>query len=69
VFFEGAVLRARPACRSRRHAQAGGSLEGREFGAAHAEAIFTMHGTLETGQRFHADIARRLAAAGRAEGT
>ncbi|MFI6165755.1 NtaA/DmoA family FMN-dependent monooxygenase [Nocardia sp. NPDC051052] len=46
--------------------QAGDSDDGREFGAAAADAIFTGHGTLEDGQRFYADVKGRLAKYGRA---
>ncbi|GAA5058719.1 NtaA/DmoA family FMN-dependent monooxygenase [Nocardia callitridis] len=46
--------------------QAGDSEDGREFGAATADAIFTGHGTLEAGQRFYADMKGRLAKYGRA---
>jgi FMN-dependent oxidoreductase (nitrilotriacetate monooxygenase family) len=46
--------------------QAGDSEEGREFAAASADAIFSRHGTLETGQPFYADVKRRLARYGRA---
>ncbi|AYJ51205.1 NtaA/DmoA family FMN-dependent monooxygenase [Rhodococcus sp. P1Y] len=45
--------------------QAGDSDEGREFGAAKADAIFTIHGTLEAGQAFYADVKGRLAKYGR----
>ncbi|MDQ0379801.1 NtaA/DmoA family FMN-dependent monooxygenase [Amycolatopsis thermophila] len=45
--------------------QAGDSDEGREFAAATADAIFTRHGTLEAGQKFYADVKRRMAAYGR----
>ncbi|MEU7140673.1 NtaA/DmoA family FMN-dependent monooxygenase [Nocardia sp. NPDC046473] len=45
--------------------QAGDSDDGREFGAAAADAIFTGHGTLEAGQRFYADVKGRLAKYGR----
>ncbi|MFI9413403.1 NtaA/DmoA family FMN-dependent monooxygenase [Nocardia gamkensis] len=45
--------------------QAGDSEDGREFGAATADAIFTGHGTLEDGQRFYADMKGRLAKYGR----
>ncbi|WP_432571372.1 NtaA/DmoA family FMN-dependent monooxygenase [Kineococcus sp. SYSU DK005] len=48
--------------------QAGDSPEGREFGAATADAIFTLHGTLEAGREFRADVQRRMAAHGRAPG-
>ncbi|MFB7878974.1 NtaA/DmoA family FMN-dependent monooxygenase [Nocardia sp. NPDC056064] len=46
--------------------QAGDSDEGREFGARTADAIFTVHGTLEAGQKFYTDIKGRLAKYGRA---
>ncbi|RJO69115.1 LLM class flavin-dependent oxidoreductase [Nocardia panacis] len=46
--------------------QAGDSEDGREFGAATADAIFTGHGTLDDGQRFFADMKGRLAKYGRA---
>ncbi|WP_072803891.1 NtaA/DmoA family FMN-dependent monooxygenase [Rhodococcoides yunnanense] len=45
--------------------QAGDSDEGREFGAAKADAIFTVHGTLEAGQKFYSDVKGRLAKYGR----
>ncbi|WP_280448661.1 NtaA/DmoA family FMN-dependent monooxygenase [Nocardia brasiliensis] len=45
--------------------QAGDSDDGREFGAAAADAIFTVHGTLEAGQRFYTDVKNRLAKYGR----
>jgi FMN-dependent oxidoreductase (nitrilotriacetate monooxygenase family) len=45
--------------------QAGDSEEGREFAASSADAIFSRHGTLEDGQRFYADVKRRLARYGR----
>lgn len=45
--------------------QAGDSDDGREFGAAAADAIFTSHGTLAAGQRFYADVKGRLAKYGR----
>ncbi|GAA5074786.1 NtaA/DmoA family FMN-dependent monooxygenase [Nocardia iowensis] len=45
--------------------QAGDSDDGREFGAAAADAIFTGHGTLEAGQRFYADVKGRLVKYGR----
>ncbi|MFI9505555.1 NtaA/DmoA family FMN-dependent monooxygenase [Nocardia sp. NPDC052566] len=47
--------------------QAGDSDDGREFGAASADAIFTGHGTLEAGQRFYADVKGRLAKYGRGQ--
>ncbi|MGK8524551.1 NtaA/DmoA family FMN-dependent monooxygenase [Nocardia asteroides] len=45
--------------------QAGDSDDGREFGAATADAIFTAHGTLADGQRFYADLKGRLGKYGR----
>ncbi|WP_043635310.1 NtaA/DmoA family FMN-dependent monooxygenase [Nonomuraea candida] len=45
--------------------QAGDSGEGREFAAAHADVIFTGHGSLEEGRRFYADVKGRLARYGR----
>ncbi|MEV0531351.1 LLM class flavin-dependent oxidoreductase [Kitasatospora sp. NPDC050463] len=45
--------------------QAGDSDEGREFAAAAADIIFSRHSTLASGQAFHADVKRRLAAYGR----
>lgn len=46
--------------------QAGDSDEGREFAARSADAIFSRHGTLESGQAFYADVKGRLAKYGRA---
>ncbi|GGF94256.1 putative oxygenase [Rhodococcoides trifolii] len=45
--------------------QAGDSSDGREFGAANADAIFTLHGSIESGQKFYADVKGRLAKYGR----
>ncbi|MCV7198233.1 NtaA/DmoA family FMN-dependent monooxygenase [Mycobacterium angelicum] len=45
--------------------QAGDSDEGRSFGARHADALFTLHGSLEDGQRYYADVKGRAVAAGR----
>jgi FMN-dependent oxidoreductase (nitrilotriacetate monooxygenase family) len=45
--------------------QAGDSSEGRDFGAQHADALFTMHGSLESGQRYYADVKGRAAMYGR----
>ncbi len=45
--------------------QAGDSDEGRDFGAKHADALFTLHGALETGQRYYADVKSRAVAHGR----
>lgn len=48
--------------------QAGDSDEGREFAAAEADAIFSRHGTLDSGREFYADVKGRLARYGRAPG-
>ncbi|OBK17715.1 NtaA/DmoA family FMN-dependent monooxygenase [Mycobacterium asiaticum] len=45
--------------------QAGDSDEGRTFGARYADALFTLHGSLEDGQRYYADVKGRARAAGR----
>ncbi|MEZ0364081.1 NtaA/DmoA family FMN-dependent monooxygenase [Mycobacterium sp. pUA109] len=45
--------------------QAGDSDEGRSFGARHADALFTLHGSLQDGQRYYADVKGRAAAQGR----
>ncbi|WP_336670407.1 LLM class flavin-dependent oxidoreductase [Tsukamurella sp. USMM236] len=45
--------------------QAGDSGEGRDFAAAQADAIFTRHGSLESGRTFYADVKRRAADRGR----
>ena len=45
--------------------QAGDSDEGRNFGAHYADALFTLHGSLEDGQRYYADVKRRAASYGR----
>jgi FMN-dependent oxidoreductase (nitrilotriacetate monooxygenase family) len=45
--------------------QAGDSDEGRNFGARHADALFTLHSTLEAGQRYYADVKGRAASYGR----
>lgn len=45
--------------------QAGDSDDGRDFGARHADALFTLHGSLEAGQRYYADVKSRAAAYGR----
>jgi FMN-dependent oxidoreductase (nitrilotriacetate monooxygenase family) len=45
--------------------QAGSSIDGREFAARHAEAVFTAQQTLAEGQAFYADLKARVAAAGR----
>ncbi|WP_020139396.1 NtaA/DmoA family FMN-dependent monooxygenase [Streptomyces sp. 351MFTsu5.1] len=48
--------------------QAGDSDEGREFAASAADVIFTWHSSLEDGRAFYADVKRRLAKYGRAQG-
>lgn len=48
--------------------QAGDSADGRAFGARHADALFTMHSTLEAGQRYCADVKSRAASYGREAG-
>ena len=45
--------------------QAGDSDEGRAFGARNADAMFTLHSSLEDGQRYFADIKGRAASYGR----
>jgi FMN-dependent oxidoreductase (nitrilotriacetate monooxygenase family) len=45
--------------------QAGDSSEGRDFGAKHADALFTVHGSPEAGQRYYADVKGRAAMYGR----
>ena len=45
--------------------QAGDSDEGRNFGAHYADALFTLHGSLEDGQRYYADVKSRAASFGR----
>jgi len=45
--------------------QAGDSDGGREFAAAHADAIFTRHASIPEGQAFFADVKGRLAKHGR----
>ncbi|MFG1401021.1 LLM class flavin-dependent oxidoreductase [Xanthobacter sediminis] len=47
------------------YVQAGSSDDGRSFAARYAEAIFTAHQTLESAQRFYADIKRQAAGLGR----
>lgn len=47
--------------------QAGDSPAGRDFAAANAEVIFSLHTSFEDGQRFYRDVKGRLAAAGRSE--
>ncbi len=45
--------------------QAGDSEEGRSFGARYADALFTLHGSLEDGRRYYADVKGRAASCGR----
>jgi FMN-dependent oxidoreductase (nitrilotriacetate monooxygenase family) len=45
--------------------QAGDSPEGRAFGARYADALFTLHASLEDGQRYYADVKGRAKAYGR----
>jgi FMN-dependent oxidoreductase (nitrilotriacetate monooxygenase family) len=45
--------------------QAGDSDEGRSFGARHADALFTLHGSLEDGQRYYTDVKDRARSYGR----
>ncbi|MDP7722677.1 NtaA/DmoA family FMN-dependent monooxygenase [Mycobacterium sp. TY814] len=45
--------------------QAGDSDEGRSFGARYADALFTLHGSLEDGRRYYADVKGRARAFGR----
>ena len=45
--------------------QAGDSDEGRNFGAHYADALFTLHGSLEDGRRYYADVKGRAASFGR----
>ncbi|GHB45694.1 monooxygenase [Streptomyces viridiviolaceus] len=47
------------------YVQAGSSEDGRAFAAAYAEAVFTAHQTLRSGQEFYADVKARAAALGR----
>lgn len=45
--------------------QAGDSADGRDFGAQYADALFTLHGDLEAGRRYYADVKARAANYGR----
>ncbi|MBX9641278.1 MAG: NtaA/DmoA family FMN-dependent monooxygenase [Mycobacteriaceae bacterium] len=45
--------------------QAGDSDEGRDFGARYADALFTLHGSLEDGRRYYADVKGRARKFGR----
>lgn len=48
--------------------QAGDSAEGRDFAAATADVIFSMHSTFDAGRAFYDDVQARLAAHGRERG-
>ncbi|MDT0609241.1 LLM class flavin-dependent oxidoreductase [Streptomyces lancefieldiae] len=50
------------------YVQAGSSEDGRSFAAAYAEAVFTAHQTLRSGQEFYSDLKARAAALGRDPG-
>ncbi|WP_373141023.1 NtaA/DmoA family FMN-dependent monooxygenase [Mycobacterium marinum] len=45
--------------------QAGDSEQGRAFGARHADAMFTLHSSLQDGQRYYADVKGRARFYGR----
>ena len=45
--------------------QAGDSADGRAFGAKYGDALFTLHSSLEDGQRYYADVKGRAASYGR----
>ncbi len=45
--------------------QAGDSADGRAFGARNADALFTVHSSLEDGQRYYADVKGRATSYGR----
>lgn len=45
--------------------QAGDSDEGRDFGARYADALFTLHGSLEDGRRYYSDVKDRARKFGR----
>lgn len=47
--------------------QAGDSADGRDFGAEHADVIFSLHSEFTEAQAFYADVKARLPARGRAE--
>ncbi len=47
--------------------QAGDSADGRDFGTAHADVIFSLHHEFEDAQAFYRDVKGRLAAHGRDE--
>ncbi|MGL5443379.1 MAG: LLM class flavin-dependent oxidoreductase, partial [[Mycobacterium] stephanolepidis] len=45
--------------------QAGDSADGRDFGAKHADALFTIHSSIPAGQKYYADVKARAVAHGR----
>jgi FMN-dependent oxidoreductase (nitrilotriacetate monooxygenase family) len=45
--------------------QAGDSSDGRDFGAKHADALFTLHSELAAGQKYYADVKARALTNGR----
>ncbi|WP_412457690.1 NtaA/DmoA family FMN-dependent monooxygenase [Mycobacteroides saopaulense] len=45
--------------------QAGDSADGRDFGAKHADALFTIHSSITAGQKYYADVKARAVAHGR----
>ncbi|HET6279764.1 MAG TPA: LLM class flavin-dependent oxidoreductase, partial [Polyangia bacterium] len=45
--------------------QAGDSADGRAFGARYGDALFTLHSSLEDGQRYYADVKGRAVSSGR----
>jgi alkanesulfonate monooxygenase SsuD/methylene tetrahydromethanopterin reductase-like flavin-dependent oxidoreductase (luciferase family) len=45
--------------------QEGDSADGRDFGARHADALFTPHSDLASGQKYYADVKARVVANGR----
>ena len=45
--------------------QAGDSADGRNFGARYADALFTLHSSLEDGRRYYADVKGRAKSFGR----
>jgi FMN-dependent oxidoreductase (nitrilotriacetate monooxygenase family) len=45
--------------------QAGDSADGRAFGARYADALFTLHSSLEDGQRYYADVKGLAVSSGR----
>jgi FMN-dependent oxidoreductase (nitrilotriacetate monooxygenase family) len=45
--------------------QAGDSADGRAFGARYGDALFTLHSSLEDGQRYYADVKSRAVSSGR----